>query len=460
MSTLPLVVTMETTSPNATIITTTTADAVDMTTVATTNQSELYTNATPTDNLIVGVSGHGNTAQPHLPAKDAIVPVLPPPPHVDRTHHNNMVTNAMLPATRSSLRALPTPVDNTPSAPPKGTSPVYNADSNNESEDLMTFESVSTQLIAAANHNPFPTHKLHPSNMLTNEILPLSATNQPHVHSSGGQASIFHSHVNATTTNSNPQTSEGDLIVLDTLKATDVMKMKQKSLGLNHLTGLFEQDMIVVDRNHSSTAVNDTSSTNHSSSVVVVPSTAMDDKSYPYPRGLTTTNPSTIAVVTSTNMGDISHPPATGVTTTNHSSSIGVISSTTIDDKSHPHPRRVTTTNHSSTVTSIAMDDKSHPHPTGLVAGRTNQSAAANTNAHHSSPRQHLQSTTMSSHRAANQILASQLSYRDGFGVSPVDVLCVEAIQMWVKAEMSLAQGDMAVALLAYQQASGEHYLR
>ena len=464
-------------------MTTVATNTVDMTTVAT-NQSELHTNATPTENLIVGVGGHGNIAQPHLPAnaQDAVVPALPPPPHVNRTHHGNMVTNAMLPTTRSP-RASPTPVDNTPRAPPKGTAPVYNADSNNEGEDLMLFESVTTQLVAAANQT-FPPRKMYPSSMLANEIPPFSAVNQSRVHSSGGQASLFHSRVNAAATNSNPQTSEvDDLIVLDTLKATEITKVKQNSL--NDLTGLFERDMLVVNNNNSNLTVNDISSTSHSSSIGVVTSTAMNDKSHPHPTGVTATNHS--GVVTSTTMDDKSHPHPRGVTATNHSSSVtsttmndksyphprgvtatnnsstvGVVTSTTANDKSHPHPRGVAATNHFSTVTSTAMDDKRHPHSTGVVVTSTiNQSAPANTNAHYSSPRQQPRSTPMASHKAANQIpAAGQWSYREGFGVTPADVLCVEAMQKWVKAEMSLARGDAAVGLLAYQQTSGEHLLR
>ena len=477
-----------TSTTNTTAITTaaTATNTVDMTTVAT-NQSELHTNAIPTENLIAGVGGHGNTAQPHPPAnpQDVVVPALPPPPHVNRIHHNNMVTNVMLPTTRSP-RVSPAPVDNTPRAPSRGTSPVHNADSNNEGEDLMHFESVSSQLIAAANQIPFPTHKLYPSNMLANEIPPLSAANQPHVHSSGGQASLFHSRVNAAATNSNPQTSEvDDLIVLDTLKATEMTKVKQKSLAVNNLTGLFERDMIVVDSNHPNSAVDDIPP--HSSLVEKVTSVAMGNKSHPHPTGVMATNnfssfgtvtstavgdkphlhptavtatnhSSTVRIVTSTTMNDKSHPHPRGVTATNHSSTVGVVNSTMNDKKSHPHPRGVTATN-SSTVTSTAVDDKRHPHPAGVVVDTVNQSAPANTNTHYSSPRQQLRSTPMASHRAPNQIPANQWSYRDGFGVIPADVLCVEAMQMWVKAEMSLAQGDMAVGLLAYQQASGERFM-
>ena len=84
----------------------------------------------------------------------------------------------------------------------------------------MSFESISPQLMAATN-------KPCLTNMLANEIPPPSADNK----SPSGQYSLLHSHVNTTSTNatanSNPQTSEDDLIVLDTLKANKVVKMKQ-----------------------------------------------------------------------------------------------------------------------------------------------------------------------------------------------------------------------------------------
>lgn len=349
----------------ATVTTTTTTTVVDMATVA-----NDHTNTTPTENLIAGVGGHGNSTQsyPLANPQDAVVPALPPPPHVNRTHHNNIVTNATLPTARSP-RASPTPVNNSPRAPPKGISPVNNADTDNTSEDLMSFESISSQLIAAANHIPFPANNPYSIN---NEIPPLSADNKSHVHSSG-QHSLLHSHVNTTATNtanSNPQTVD-DLIVLDTLKAKDVLKMKQESGATKDLIGPFEQDMIILDSN-------------------------------------------------------------------NHS-----------NDKSNPHPGRVM--------------DTSHSHSVGVVTGiTTNQLAPANTNAHwtwQSASQQHL-NTAMASHKSSNQMQVGQLTYRNGFGVSQSDVLCVEAMQMWAKAEMSLAEGDKAVGLLAYQRVSGEHYYK
>lgn len=349
---------MPTTSSTATTVTTT----VDMVTVAN-GHSELQTNATPTENLIAGVGGHVTNAQPHLQANplDAAVPTLPPPPHPNKPHHN-FVTNAMLPTAMGSPRASPTPVTSSSSAP-RRVSPV----ANNQNDDLINFESISSQLIAAANHNPDPTHKPYPSNMLANEIPPLSAANQSHVHSTV-QASLLHSRVNTntaatTTANSNPQTTENDLIVLDTIKATEITKMKQESV--KNLIGPFEQDMIIVGKDDSSS-----------------------DKSYPYHRGVTGTNSGAVV---------------TGMT--------------------------------------------------------TNQLAPANSSAHwisQSLPQQRHGNTP--SHKSSNQMQAGQLSYRDGFGVSQSDVLCVEAMQMWVKAEMSLAKGDMAVGLLAYKQVSGEHY--
>ena len=349
---------------------TTTTTTVDMTTVAN-DHLELQTNATPSENLIVGVSGHVTNAQPHLQANplDAAVPTLPPPPHANKPRHDNIVTNAMLPVATRNPRASPTPVTSSP-RPPRGVSPVNNttADSNNQNEDLMSFESISSQLIAAANQNPFPTHKPYPSNMLANEIPPLSAANQSHVHSSV-QASLLHSHVNTnttTTTSSNPQTTD-DLIVLDTLKATEITKMKQESM--KNLIGPFEQDMIIVNRNDSSS------------------------------------------------------------------------------NKSHPHHRGITDTNHTYSGSVV----------TGMT---TNQLAPVNSNAHwisQSFPQQRHGNTP---HKSSNQMQAGhgQLSYRDGFGVNQSDVLCVEAMQMWVKADMSLAKGDMAVGLLAYQRVSGGHY--
>ena len=356
---------MPTTSTSTTTTATSTATTtVDMATVAN-GHSELQTNATPTENLIVGVNEHVTNAQPRPPNPlDAPVPTLPHPPRADKPHHNiNVATNAMLPATTGSHRtSSPTPVTNSPRAP-RGVSPV----ANNQSEDLMSFESVSSQLIAAANHNPYPTHKPYPNNMLANEIPPLSAANQSHVHSSV-QASLLHSRVNTnaavattTTVNSNPQTTEGDLIVLDTLKATEITKMKQESA--NKPIGPFEQDMIIVGKDDSST-----------------------DKSYPHHRGVTGTNSGAVV---------------TGMTTNQLAPA------------------------HSSTHTSQSFPQQRH------------------TNTHH---------------KSSNQIQASQLSYRDGFGVSQSDVLCVEAMQMWVKAEMSLAKGDMVVGLLAYKKVSGEHY--
>ena len=355
------IVTMPTTTTGTTASTTTTANThVDMATVAN-DHLELQTNATPSENLIAGIGGHETNAQPHpqINLQDAAMPTLPPPPHVSKPHHYN-ITNATLPAATRSPRASPTPVINSPRAP-RGISPVTNtADSNNNNEDLMSFESVSSQLIATANQNPFPTHKPYPANMIANEIPPLSAANQSHVHSSA-QASLLHSHVNANTANSNPPTTD-DLIVLDTLKATEITKMKQESM--KNLIGPFEQDMIIVDRNDSSS------------------------------------------------------------------------------DKSYPHHGGVTSTNRSTAVTGAT----------------TNQLAPANTNAHwmsQSFPQQHHNNTP---HKSSNQNQASHLSYRDGFGVTQSDVLCVEAMQMWVKAEKSLAHGDKAVGLLAYQRVSGEHY--
>ena len=473
MSTL-LVVTIPTTS----VIATTTATAtVDMATVAT-DHSELHTNATPTENLIAGIGDHGNNAQPHLLSNQqhAVVPTLPPPPHVNRTH--NIVTNATQPVIRSSKES-PASANESPRAPPRKISPPCNADSNNEN-DLMSFESVSSQLIAAANQNPFPTHKPYPSNMLANEIPPLSAANQPQVHSS----SLFHSHANAATTNSNPHTSEDDLIVLDTLKAADVMKMRQKlPAGESPGIGVFEQNMIIVDSNdpssaetnHSystgvvtSAAVDDKSNpqprgvtgASHSCSTGVVTSTAVGDKSYPHPSGVTDRNPHSTRMVTSTTTSDNSYPHPWGVTGTNPHST-RVVTSTTMSDKFHPHPWGVTGTIPHSTgaVTSTTMSNKCYPHPWGVTGTGTtaNRSAAANSNAQHSAPQQHLDNTTMASPKPSNWAPANQLLYRDGFGVSQSDVFCVEAIQMWVKAEMSLAKGDMAVALLAYQQVSGEH---
>ena len=361
-----VVVAMPTTSTNTTTnatttTTATTTTAVDVATVAY-NHSELQTNATPTENLIAGVGGHVTNAQPHLQANplDAAVPTLPPPPNPNKPHHDNVVTNAMLPAATRSPRTSPTPVSSSPRAP-RGISPV-----NNQNEDLMSFESISSQLITAANQNPFPTHKPYLSNMLANEIPPLSAADQSHVHSSV-QASLLHSHVNTNTTattttaNSNPQTTEDDLIILDTLKAT---KMKQQSV--KNPIGPFEQDMIIVGRNDASS-----------------------DKFYPHHKGV---------------MG------------TNHT--------------------------HSGTVV------------TGIT---TNQLAPANSNAHWMSQSLPQQRHSNTLHKSSNPMQAGQLSYRDGFGVNQSDVLCVEAMQMWAKAEMALAKGDMAVGLLAYQQVSSEH---
>ena len=357
------VVTMPTASTSTTTTATTT---VDMATVAN-GHSELQTNATPTENLIAGVGGHVTNAQPHLQANllDAAVPTLPPPPHPNKPHHDNVITNAMLPAATGSPRASPTPVTSGSNAP-RGIPPV----ANNQNEDLMSFESITSQLIAAANHSPYPTHKLYPSNMLANEIPPLSAANQSHVHSSV-LASSLHSRVNTnaaaaatTTANSNPQTTVDDLIVLDTLKATEITKMKQESI--NNPIGPFEKDMIIVGKDGSSS-----------------------DKSYPHHRGVMGTNAASGAVVT-------------GMT--------------------------------------------------------TNQLAPANSSAHwisQSLPQQYHSNTP---HKSSNQMQAGQLSYRDGFGVNQSDVLCVEAMQMWAKAEMSLAKGDVAVGLLAYKQVSGEHY--
>jgi len=349
---------MPTTSTNTSAATTN----VDMATVAN-HHSELMTNATPTENLIAGVGGHGNYTQPSLTnPQDGMVAALPPPPHVDRTYYNsNSVTY-----TRNHRRS--------PLPSPKGISPVNNPVSNNKKEDLISFDSISSQLIAAANHDPFPSSKPYPNNMLSNEIPPLSASNQSSVPLSG-TASLLHSRVNAVTNtgNSSPQTSEDDLIVLDTIKATEISKIKQESLG-NNLIGPFEQEMIVVDHNH--------------------------------PSGMS--------------------------------------------DKSYPHPREVTDTNSSQLRGSV------------VTGATTNQLTPANPNTlwmWQSSSQQHLGSTEMASDRLSNQMKDGHLSYRDGFGVTKSDVLCTEAIQMWIKAEISLAKGDTAVGLLAYQRVSGEQYL-
>ena len=341
-----------------------TATVVDVATVAN-GHLRVHTNTMQDEHLIAGVGVYGSDAQPRPLAvpQDATVPILPPPSHPNKSHQNNIVNNNMLPEATRSPRASPTPVANCLRIS-RGISPASNAtDSNNKKEDLIVFESISSQLIAAANHNPYPNYKPYPGNALANEIPPLSTANQPHVHSSN-QMSILHPHVNASIMNSNAQVAD-DLIVLDTLKATEITKMKQESL--KNKIGPFEQDMIVVARDSS------------------------------------------------------------------------------LSDKPGPHHRGVTGTNHF--------------HSEAVVTGvTTNQLAPANSNAQWKSqslPRQRCNSTPQ---KPSNQMQAGQLSYREGFGVSQSEVLCVEAMQMWVKAETSLAKGDKTEGLLAYQQVSGKHY--
>ena len=356
-------VTMPTTSGAAT---TNTATVVDVAPVAN-DHSGVHKNVMHSENLIAGVGVYGSNAQPHphTVPPDTTIPTLPPPPHPSKPHHNSIVTDTISPAVTRSPRASPTPVVNSSRAP-LGVSPANNTtDSNDKKEDLIMFESISSQLIAAASHNPYPqaAYKPYLRHMLANEIPPLSSANQPHGHSSN-QMSVLHPHVNTSSTNSNPQVVN-DLIVLDTLKATEITKMKQQSF--NNQIGPFEQDMIVVGRDSSSS------------------------------------------------------------------------------DKPGSHHKGVTGTNHS--------------HSRAIVTGlTTNQLAPANSNTQWKSQSLPRQSHNSTPKKPSNQVQAGQLSYREGFGVSQSEVLCVEAMQMWVKAETSLAKGDKTVGLLAYQQASGEHY--
>ena len=295
--------------------------------VATTSSDQLglQTNATPTENMITG-------------GKDSSQRVIISPQH-NKTQHSV--------ATNTAPRELsPAPVRHSPRASPRGISPVEE-----KQEDLMSFESVSSQLIAAANHTPFPNNKTYSGN------LSVTTGNQPSsmpARLTGDQNSNPHSNVS-----SSPLVSD-DLIVLDTVKASELMKHQVPS---SNKIGPFEKDMLVVENRASN------------------------------------------------------------------------------NNYSHSHMAAVT-------------------NNTGVATRVTNNPANSNTtHLSQSSPRQQHVSRA-SPHISTNQVIATrgdQLWYRDGFGVSHSDVRCVEAMQAWVKAEMSLAKGDKAVALLAYKKVSGEH---
>jgi len=284
----------------------------------------LQTNATPTENMKTG-------------GRDSKQPVIIPPPPLHNKTHPNIPTNTTLPVTNSLRESSSTPVRNSPRASPRGISPISPVEDKQE-DNLMTFESVPSQLIAAANHIPFP-NNTYPSNISVPGNQPSSMPSRL----TGNQTSNLHSDVS-----SSPRVSD-DLIVLDTIKATELMKYQLPS------TGPFETDMVIVENRPS------------------------------------------------------------------------------------PHPPRAVATN-----------------DTGEAKRVVNNPAQLS----QSSPRQHV--SKVSPHISTNQVTAprsEQLWYRDGFGVSQSDVKCVEAIQLWVKAEMSLAKGDKAVALLAFKKVSGEYYI-
>ena len=297
------------------------------------NRSELQTNATSTENMIA--EGRGSNQQV----------IIPPPPQQNKTQPNVM-TNA-IPLENNVLREpSPALVRNSPRASPRGISPVEDK----QEENLISFESIPSQLIAAANHNPYP-NNIYPRNVSKPGNRPSSMP----AHLAGDQNSSPHSTMSHSNVSFDPQVSD-DLIVLDTIKATDLMKHQLPS------SGPFETDMLIVEKR----------------------------TSYNSP-----------------------HPP-----------------------------NRVAT------------------NSTGAANMVTNNPVNSNTSQlSQSAPPQHV--SKASSHISTNQVTASrsdQLWYRDGFGVSQSDVRCVEAMQLWVKAEMSLAKGDKAVALLAYKKVSGEYY--
>ena len=313
--------------------TTATASSTASTTTSS-NQSGLQTNATPTEKIIIG--GRDSSQQP----------IFPPPPQYNKTQHT--VTTATPLVTNGLREPSPIPVRNSPRASPRGISPVENK----QEKDLMSFESVSAQLIAAASHNPFPNHKPYPTKLSTN-IGKQPSSMPAKLAGDQNQSSNPQSNVD-----SGSQVSD-DLIVLDTLKASKLMKHQLPS---SDMIGPFEKDMLVVDRASSNSSP---------------------------------------------------HPP-------------GIVA----------------------------------PSSVGVATRVTNNSTTSNASQFpQSSPRQQPVSKAPS-HISTNQttpLRGDQLAYRDGFGVSHSDVRCVEAIQAWVKAEMALAKGDKAVALLAYKKVSGEH---
>jgi len=266
--------------------------------------------------------------------------VIIPPPQQNKTQPNVM-TNA-IPLENNVLReSSPAPVRNSPRASPRGISPVKDK----QEENLMSFESIPSQLIAAANHNPYP-NNMYPSNASKPGNQPSSMP----ARLTDDQNSNPHSTMSHSNVSFDPQVSD-DLIVLDTIKATNLMKHQLPS------TGPFETDMLVVEK----------------------------IASYNSP-----------------------HPPS-GVATKS----------------------------------------------TGAANMVTNRQLSQS-----APPQQHV--SKASPDISTNQVTASRgdhFRYRNGFGVSQSDMRCVEAMQLWVKAEMSLAKGDKAVALLAYKKVSGEHYI-